>query len=43
MAIIGPTYYEGYAGGDPSPDPFRIPAPCQSVPIGKRKHSKIDL
>ncbi|POO01919.1 hypothetical protein TorRG33x02_022110, partial [Trema orientale] len=40
MAIVGPTYHGGDAGGDPPPDPFRIPAPCQSAPIGKRKRSK---
>ncbi|PON96584.1 hypothetical protein TorRG33x02_075650, partial [Trema orientale] len=40
MATVGPTYYGGDAGGDPSPDPFRIPVPCQLAPIGKRKCSK---
>ena len=30
MATAGPTYHRGDVGGDPTLDPFRIPAPCQS-------------
>ncbi|PON47935.1 hypothetical protein PanWU01x14_241090 [Parasponia andersonii] len=39
MAIVVPTYHEGDAGGVPPPDLFRIPTPCQSASIGKRKRS----